>query len=55
MYSACTKYVGRPGINTTKHPIAIPFSGHGGMNDLTTERSFDWQASPVSGVLCLFF
>ena len=37
---------GHPGhSDTTTRPIATQFSGHGCMYDLTTERSFDSQAT----------
>ena len=38
----------------TAHPIATKFAGNGCMDDLTTERSFDSQATWVSTVLDLF-
>ena len=47
-YAAEAKY-------TTAHPIAIQFTGHGCMADLTTEHSFDSLASWVNDVLSSFF
>ena len=41
--------------NMTARPIATQFAGHGCMNDLTTKRSFDMQATCVIDVLDLFF
>ena len=40
---------------TTARLIATQFLGHGCMDDLATERSFDLQAKWVIGVLGLFF
>ena len=40
---------------TTKRPTAILFTGHRCMDDLTTERSFDSQATWVIDVLGLLF
>ena len=39
----------------TARPIATQFAGHGCLHDLTTERSFDIQATWVINVLDLFF
>ena len=39
----------------TARPIVTQFLGHGCMNDLTTERSFDSQATCVIDAICLFF
>ena len=40
----------------TARPIATQFRGHGSMNDLTTDHSFDSQASWVIGVfgICVY-
>ena len=40
---------------TTARLIAKQFSGHGGMDDLTIERSFDSQATWVIDVLSSLF
>ena len=45
--------LGKPGHNT--RPNAIKFPGHGCMDDLVTERSFDSQATEVIDELGLFF
>ena len=50
--NSCTKCVGIPSIYTITRTIAIQFPGHVCMNDLTTERSFDSQATWVINV-CL--
>ena len=42
-------------LQTTTRPIFIQFLGHGCMDDLTIERSFDSQATWVFGFLGLFF
>ena len=47
-----------PAVNaqyTTVRPIATQFPGHGCLDDLTTERSFNSQATCVVDVLGLFF
>ena len=43
---------GQPEHNTRPH---VRFLGHGCMNDLTTERSFDSKATCIIDVLDLFF
>ena len=40
---------------TNASPIATQFPGHGRMNNLTTEFSFDSQATLVIDVIGLFF
>ena len=42
------------GMYRTTRPIATKFPGHGGMNDLKTERNFDLQATFVISVLSLY-
>ena len=40
---------------TTARPIDTQFLGHGCMDDLTTERSFDLQAMPAGTCMCLAY
>ena len=51
----CIKSVRCPGIQHYPHARLPPFPGHGCMDDLTVERSFDLQATRVIDVLDLFF
>ena len=55
-FSSCTKSVGGPSITDDRTSNCNPvFLVLGCMNDLTTERSFDSQATCVIDVLGLFF
>ena len=56
-FNTCIKCVDSPGLIhvSSSHTIATHFLGHGCMDDLTTERSFDLQATRVIGILGLFF
>ena len=40
-FNFCTKCKGSPGTIQDRTPACHPFSGHGCMDDLETERSFD--------------
>ena len=46
---------GQPGHNTRPHAQSPQFPGHGSMDDLTTERSFDSQGTWISDGLVLIF
>ena len=52
-FNSCTKCRGQPGHNT--RPRARSFMRNGCMDDLTTERGFDSQATWVINVLSLYF
>ena len=54
-FNSCTKYAGSQGIVHDRIPDCHHFPGYGCMDDLTTERSFDSQASCVINVFGLFF
>ena len=47
--------LGQPEQYTTIRLFATQFPGYGYIDDLTTERSFDLQATGVIDVLGLFF
>ena len=55
IFNSCTKCVGSLGIINDLTPDCHPIFGHGCMDDVTTERSFDSLATCVIDVLCLFF
>ena len=52
-FDSCTKHLGIPVI--IHDQISTQFTGHGYMDDLTTDCSFDLQATCVILVLGLFF
>ena len=45
----------QPRHNTQLHGLLPPFPGHGCINDLKIERSFELQATYVTDVIRLFF
>ena len=53
-FNFCTKCVGSPCRQHGTSPIAIQFPGNGCMDDLTTERSFESQATWTIDVFGLF-
>ena len=54
-FNSCTKYVGSPDMVHDRTPDCHPVFGHGCIDDLTTERSFDSQATWVIDELFLFY
>ena len=53
-FNSCTKCLGSPGIINDLKPDCHPVCGHGCMDDVTTERSFDSLATCVIDVLGVF-
>ena len=45
---------GQPGHKNDRTPNCHQFPGRGGMEDLATESSFDWQATGIIAMLGLF-
>ena len=54
-FNACSKCVGSLGVIHNRMPSCHPVSWDGCMDDLTTKRSFNSQATLVIGVLGLYF
>ena len=54
-FNSCTKCMGSPGIINDRTSDCHQSPGHGCIDDLTTERSFDSQATWVIDMLDLFF